>query len=114
MSEVNRLMPVTLPPGRLRLETSPTRSGSLTAENTTGIVEVVALAASAEGGPPPPQRTRLRADERAQPPKPASGRSGLPPSETRSPDFDPRQTPFHRDLGGTLRQRPRILPASGC
>jgi len=52
MSEVNRLMPVTLPPGRLRLETSPMRSGSLTAENTTGIVEVVALAASAEGGPP--------------------------------------------------------------
>ena len=44
-----KLMPVRLLPGRLRLGTRPTRTGSLTAEKTIGIVEVAFLAASAEG-----------------------------------------------------------------
>ena len=34
-----------LPPGRLRLATSPVATGSLLTANTTGIVEVAALAA---------------------------------------------------------------------
>ena len=44
-------MPVTFPPGRLKLATNPSRSGSLTAEKTIGMVEVAAFAASAAGGP---------------------------------------------------------------
>ena len=45
-------MPVTFPPGRLKLATNPSRSGSLTAEKTIGMVEVAAFAASAAGDPP--------------------------------------------------------------
>jgi hypothetical protein len=59
-SYVKRLMPVRLPPGRLRLATSPTRTASLTAENTTGIVCVAALAANAAGGPPAVNSTATR------------------------------------------------------
>jgi hypothetical protein len=43
------LKPVTLPPGRARLATSPFSTGSLTAGNTIGIVEVALFAASAVG-----------------------------------------------------------------
>ena len=42
-----KLMPVTLPPGRLRLATSPSTTGSLPVANTIGTVMVAALAASA-------------------------------------------------------------------
>ena len=38
---------MTLPPGRARLATSPTVTGSLMAVKTIGIVEVAAFAASA-------------------------------------------------------------------
>ena len=40
--------PVTLPPGRLRLATRPTATGSLATAVTIGIVAVAALAASSE------------------------------------------------------------------
>ena len=46
-STVKKLTPVALPPGRLRLVTSPSCTGSPPAPNTIGIVEVAALAASA-------------------------------------------------------------------
>src|SRR5262245_17186935 len=49
--------PVTLPPGRLRLETRPSSTGSAPVANTIGIVAVAALAASAAGGP----NVRMRA-----------------------------------------------------
>jgi predicted RNase H-like nuclease len=52
ISKLKRLMPVTLPFGRLRLVTTPLRTGSSTAVNTMGIVELAALAANAEGAPP--------------------------------------------------------------
>src|SRR6516165_6181328 len=55
-----KLMPVTLPPGRLRLATSPAATGSTTAEKTTGIVCVAALAAKADGDPPPANNTETR------------------------------------------------------
>ena len=58
--EVNVLMPVTLPPGRLRLCTRPIATGSLAAENTTGIVCVAPFAASAAGGPPAANNTATR------------------------------------------------------
>ena len=48
----NRLTPITLPPGRLRLATRPSFMGSLPVSKTIGMVRVAALAASAEGSPP--------------------------------------------------------------
>src|SRR5262249_14404602 len=62
-STFKMLMPVTLPPGRLRLVTSPSSTGSNPAVNTIGIVAVVAFAAGAAGpsrrsGPPPNRRVR--------------------------------------------------------
>ena len=39
------VLPVTLPPGRLRLATSPISTGLAEIENTIGIVEVTAFAA---------------------------------------------------------------------
>src|SRR5215472_17101407 len=42
--------PVTLPPGRFRLATSPSLTGSVPSVNTIGIVAVAALAASAATG----------------------------------------------------------------
>ena len=44
-----KLTPVTLPPGRLRLATRPSLTGSPPVAKTIGIVVVAALAASAEG-----------------------------------------------------------------
>jgi hypothetical protein len=49
---VNWVTPVTLPPGRLRLATSPDRTGSPPVVKTTGMVAVAALATSAETMPP--------------------------------------------------------------
>ena len=43
--------PVTLPPGRFRLATSPTLTGSVAAEKTIGSVVVSAFAASADEDP---------------------------------------------------------------
>ena len=43
------VMPVTLLPGRFRLVTSPTATGSAPIENTIGMIVVAACAASAEG-----------------------------------------------------------------
>ena len=45
---VKKLMPVRLPPGRARLATRPSLTGSSATAKTMGIVVVAALAASAE------------------------------------------------------------------
>jgi hypothetical protein len=47
-SMVKKLTPVALPPGRLRLATKPSLTGSSLTPNTIGIVVVAALAASRE------------------------------------------------------------------
>ena len=52
-AKVSQLIPVTLPPGRLRLATRPSFTGSAPLEKTIGIVVVAALAASDAGVPPP-------------------------------------------------------------
>jgi hypothetical protein len=44
-------MPVKFPPGRARLATRPTLTGSSPVMKTTGIVDVAALAANIEGVP---------------------------------------------------------------
>src|SRR5215510_12036584 len=60
-SSVKRtLTPVTFPPGRPRLLTRPAWTGLSPVVNTTGIVEVAALAASAAGGPPAMMTATLR------------------------------------------------------
>src|SRR5215475_5543405 len=46
------LKPVTLPPGRARLATKPTPTGSPTAANTIGTVGAACFAAITAGGPP--------------------------------------------------------------
>jgi hypothetical protein len=46
-SAVKKLTPVRLPPGRLKLATSPCFTGSPPAPKTMGIVEMAAFAASA-------------------------------------------------------------------
>src|SRR6516165_1620471 len=51
-SALKILIPVALPPGRARLATRPTLTGSSVATKTTGIVFVAALTASAEVIPP--------------------------------------------------------------
>src|SRR5262249_54253142 len=48
----NQLIPVRLPPGRLKLATKPCWTGSPAVVNTTGIVVVAALAANTEAPPP--------------------------------------------------------------
>ncbi len=45
-------MPVTFPPGRARLATSPDATGSLPLVKTIGIVCVAAMAARTTGAPP--------------------------------------------------------------
>ena len=51
-SDVNKLAPVTLPPGRLRLATRPILTGKSLPVKTIGIVDVAALAARAGRSPP--------------------------------------------------------------
>src|SRR5262245_54231427 len=46
-SALKKLMPVTFPPGRARLATSPSLTGSAPVRKAIGIVVVAALAASA-------------------------------------------------------------------
>jgi hypothetical protein len=46
------LIPVMLPPGRLRLATKPLDTGSSMPVNMIGIVVVTAFAAAADGLPP--------------------------------------------------------------
>jgi len=48
----NRVTPVALPPGLLRLSTKPTLTGSPPAVNTIGMVAVAAFAANPETSPP--------------------------------------------------------------
>src|SRR5262249_12089138 len=50
-SALNPLKPVKLPPGRLRLATSPSCAGSAAAVNTIGMLVVAALAARVDTSP---------------------------------------------------------------
>ena len=72
-----KLIPVTLPPGRLRLATSPTRTGSPPVTKTIGTVVVAALAASAAGVLPTIRATCRR---RSPPPEAATGQFDPPPA----------------------------------
>ena len=89
---LNWLTPVTLPPGRLRLATRPSLTGSCHRTKTIGIVVVAALAASAAGVR---SRRSPRPDgEPGRPPAPAAGHIGPRPSGIRSPRSGPRHNPI--------------------
>ena len=60
---VKKLTPVTLPPGRLRLATRPSLTGSPPLVKTIGIVAVAALAAKADGTPLATDHGHLAADQ---------------------------------------------------
>jgi hypothetical protein len=57
---VNKVKPVALPPGRLKLMTRPALTGSPPMPNTIGIVEVACFAAIADGSPPTATSTATR------------------------------------------------------
>jgi hypothetical protein len=59
------LIPVALPPGRARLVTSPSLTGSVPVLNTIGIVAVASLAAEADVSPPTVTITVTRRDTRS-------------------------------------------------
>src|SRR5262249_53443693 len=82
-----KLTPVVLPPGRLRLGTSPSITGSLPVTNTIGPVVVTALATSADGCF---RRSRRPAGEPNQRPGQAIGQLDFPPSDIRSRRSGPR------------------------
>ena len=46
------VIPVTLPPGRLKLSTKPSLTGSSPMPNTIGMLAVARLAARGDGSPP--------------------------------------------------------------
>ena len=79
---LNNVTPVTLPPGRLRLATRPSLTGSPPAKNTIGTVVVAALAASAAGDSATNDSHRL-ADQVSRPESP-NGHGRFPPSGFRS------------------------------
>ena len=56
--------PVALPPGRLRLATNPTLTGSSPMLKTMGMVDVAAFAASAGPLPPPVTISATRAGDK--------------------------------------------------
>ena len=72
---VKKFTPVTLPPGRLRLSTRPSLTGSPPTEKTIGTVVVAAFAASAEAGFPTITATGRRP---VRPPAPAADHIVLP------------------------------------
>jgi hypothetical protein len=79
-------MPVVLPPGRFKLFTKLSSTGSRTTINTMGIVVDAALAANA-GGLPQPSQLRLLGVIPGQPLAREADRNGHPPNETRSRRF---------------------------
>ena len=62
-SWTKKLMPVALPPGRARLATRPSLTGSSPTPKTIGIVAVAALAASAAAGAGRGDHGHLSADQ---------------------------------------------------
>ena len=98
-SVTKKVTPVTLPPGRLKLDTKPSSTGLSPIVKTIGIVLVAAwrLAPQEERW----QRSQLPDDELNQSPAPAVGRMPLPPSGIRSPNSGLRRNRFRSSPGGT-------------
>jgi hypothetical protein len=98
-----RLVPVTLPPGRAKLATSPLPTGSPAAAITMGIVEVARLAANGASVPTPTITSTLRLTSSA-----ASAGS-------RSRSFSaylPSSMRFLRSINPSSRRSSRRIPCS--
>src|SRR5262249_28717353 len=105
----NALKPVRLPPGRLRLATSPDRTGSAPTPNTIGMLIVAAVAARA-GSNPGTTITALEV-EPDQPPTRAVDQLGFPPSDIQSPSSGLHRSRFGLDLAGVRSAGRRRTPA---
>ena len=100
-SAIKKLIPVALPPGRARLATSPSLTGSSATAKTIGIVVGRRLGGERRSGAPGRgDHGDLAADQigrqRRQPVEPA-----LRPSDIRSPRSAPRHNRFRPSPGGT-------------
>ena len=109
---VEKTTPVTLPPGRLRLATRPSLTGSLPVAKTIGIVVVAALAASAVRRRC--RRSRPPAGGSNQPPEPATDQCDLPPSGIRSRRSGPRRSRLPSGPGGTRSRGASSRRATCC
>src|SRR6516165_7569009 len=123
-STASEVAPVMLPPGRLRLETSPAATGSPPVAKTIGMVAVAALAASAEGVPPGTaitatlRETRSANSEGNRPYSPSAQRysnATLRPSTkpvSRKPWWNARRRPSYKS-SDSLPRNP-ITGSPGC
>jgi len=107
-SVVKILIPVRLPPGRARLATRPSRTGSSATTKTMGIVVVAALAAKAERGPPVAAMTATcrRTNSAAS----AGSRSYWPSAQRYSfATFSPSTKPASFRPWRNTRRRPAVM-----
>ena len=109
-SPLKKLIPVTLPPGRARLATRPSLTGSSPTLKTIGIVVVAALAAK-RGKRYSRRRSRRPVGEPGRPPAPADDRIEPPPSGIRSPRSRPRRSRFRSGPGEIRADGPRSRQA---
>src|SRR6516165_4613979 len=124
-STASEVTPVMLPPGRLRLETSPAAIGSPAVTKTIGMVAVAALAASAGGVPPTAAITATLRETRSassignRPYSPSAQRysnATLRPSTkpvSRKPWWNARKRPAYKS-SDSLPRNPITGKAGGC
>src|SRR5262249_21682491 len=105
--------PVRLPPGRLRLDTRPSATGSGPVMNRTGIVAVATFAACADAAPP----VAAISDTRRRTSRPASAgteRIDPPPSAPRGRVSAPQYPRRRSVLGGIQPAAAGTGRASHC
>ena len=107
-SDVKKLIPVALPPGRARVATSPWATGSAPVVKTMGMVEVAPLAASPERVPPV-RRLQKRGVWRAHRRAREVDRIDLRRSEIRSSQSCLRCSLFRSALRGTPQRKGTIV-----
>ena len=109
-SPLKKLIPVRLPPGRARLATRPSLTGSSATAKTMGIVVVAALAANAARDLRS-RRSRRPVGEPDRPPAPAADRFDSRPSGIRSPRSRPRHSRCPSGPGEMRADGPRSRQA---
>ena len=107
---MKKLIPVRLPPGRARLATRPSLTGSSATLKTIGIVVVAALAANAAASSGRGDHGDL-CGEPVRPPAPAADRVDSRPSGIRSPRSRPRHSRSPSGPGEMRADGPRLRRA---
>src|SRR6516165_6060389 len=97
-SATKKLMPVALPPGRARLATNPSSTGSIPTPKTMGIVVVAALAASVAGAPP----VEITATRRRTRSPMSGGRRSYWPSKVAPPTAETTASPDLQQFAAAL------------